>query len=310
MTDHYVIGVDAGGTKTTAWLANRNGHLQQQPLATGSSGPGNVRSVGFDAAVTNIQTAITKAIASRSGTIDRLCICAAGAGRMDEQNRLREWADSQHLASRIRIATDVEAVLAAASEDPTGVALIAGTGSLAWGRNSDGQTHRAGGWGHLLGDEGSAYDIAMKSLRCAVRMADGREVETPLLQTMMRELRVNAPTDLIAIVYSESMSKDHFASLAKCVFDTAESGDSVAAMIIENAVSELALMVKTVSKHLHLKDSFPLAVTGGVLVHQPTFRLALLQHLDHPVENTHVVDAPVRGAVALARLLTTGDAVV
>ncbi len=309
MTDHYVIGVDAGGTKTTAWLANRNGHLQP-PLATGSSGPGNMRSVGFDAAVTNILTAITKATASQPGTVDSLCICAAGAGRPDEQNRLREWANSQHLASRIRIATDVEAVLAAASEDSTGVALIAGTGSLAWGRNSDGKTHRAGGWGHLLGDEGSAYDIAMQSLRRTVRMADGREVETPLLQTIMRELSVNAPTDLIAMVYAESMSKDHVASLAKCVFDAAESGDPVAAMIIENAVRELALMVKTVSKHLHLKDRFPLAVTGGVLVHQPKFRRALLQHLRHPAEYTHVVDAPARGAVALARQLTTGDAVV
>lgn len=304
MTESYVIGVDAGGTKTTAWLAKTKGHLTDTPLATGSGGPGNLRSAGFDVATISLNTAISQATEACQGTVACLCICAAGAGRPEEQSRLCHWAKSHQFASHVHIASDVEAVLAAASEDSTGVALIAGTGSLAWGRNSNGKTHRAGGWGHLLGDEGGAYDISMKSLQHATRMSDGREVETPLLQRVMQQLNLTHPSELVAKIYSESMSKDQIAGLAKCVFEMAESGDPAASGILDDAISELALMVKTVSERLELSEGFSLAVTGGVLIHQPTFLERLLKRLDHATENTHVVNAPARGAVALARQST------
>lgn len=302
MTKSYVIGVDAGGTKTTAWLAERNGGLLDTPLATGGGGPGNLRSAGFDLATTSLNTAISQATASCQGKVDCLCICAAGAGRPEEQKRLREWAELHQFASHVHIASDVEAVLAAVSEDSTGVALIAGTGSLAWGRNSNGKTHRAGGWGHLLGDEGGAYDISIKCLQHITRMSDGRIAETPLLQTVMRQLNLTHPSELVAKIYSESMSKDQVASLAKCVFELAESGDPVGAAIIDDAISELALMVKTVAERLELSEGFTLAVTGGVLIHQPTFLERLTKRIDHATKHTHVVNAPASGAVGLARL--------
>ena len=300
MTDSYVIGVDAGGTKTTAWRCASSGAQNDEPIATGHDGPGNANSVGFETAAANIRMAIESAM-QPTDQMDCLCICAAGAGRAEQQERLFEWASGLKIARHIRIETDIDALLAAASPDSVGVALIAGTGSLAAGRNAAGKTHRAGGWGWLLGDEGSAYHIGRTALQHAVRMADGREPETPLLGGLLGQLDLTEPSELVNFFYASPNSRSRIAQLSQHVFDIAASGDAASAVIIDHAASELAAMVETVAAQLSLPTSHTLAMTGGVLMNQPTYRRRVLSLLSRGPDQVELVENPVRGAVHLAR---------
>ena len=300
MTMEYVIGVDAGGTKTVAWIADAERHLVGSPIARADSGPGNIRSAGFETATANIQTAIREVTAGIPLPVRTLCICGAGAGRRGDQTRLQEWAESLSISDGVLVRTDAEAVLAAVSFDRTGVALIAGTGSLAWGRNAVGETHRAGGWGHLLGDEGSAFDIARTALQYVSQMADGRRERTQLLPSILQALKLQDASELVPTIYGTNQSKHQIAMLAGQVFKCAAEGDANADDIITGAAESLFRMVATVAERLNLSDDYPLAVTGGVLIHQDAFRQRLLNMFHRSGEAATLVEQPVEGAVALA----------
>jgi len=229
MAESLVIGVDAGGTRTTAWIASETDTGNSRPLGIGQAGPGNFRAVGFASATAAIQLAVSEAFLAAElapRQVSALCIGAAGAGRTDEQQRLQQWADAEGLANQTCITNDAETVLAAANPNLVGITLISGTGSLAWGRNAAGIQHRTGGWGYLLGDEGSAYAIALAGLKAATKAADGRGPQTTLLPAIQKRLSVNAANQLIAKLYDAAMTRDAIASLADCVFDCANSGDS------------------------------------------------------------------------------------
>ncbi|MCR9197710.1 MAG: hypothetical protein NXI04_03605 [Planctomycetaceae bacterium] len=301
MATEYVIGIDAGGTSTVAWLASAAAPWPFVPLATAVAGPGNLRSAGFTVATTSIRKALDAVRTGVSGQVRAVCLCAAGAGREADRVRLHEWIQSLSVASDAIVRTDVEAVLAAASADQTGVAVIAGTGSLAWGRNSAGETCRTGGWGHVLGDEGSAYQIARSALQQATQMADGRRPETRLLSELLNTLQLQTASQLVSVIPAGSQSPSEIARLAAVVFDCAAQGDHVAQSVISTAAGHLATMVTTVTERLALADDCVLAMTGGVLIHQPEFRqqlLTLLQRADS--RGAVLVEQPVAGAVRMA----------
>src|SRR5439155_21475116 len=212
-----IVGVDGGGTKTVAWLAPMNDPSNAVVLGRGQAGPGNPRAAGFEVALANIGAAIdaafTDAKLPRTVAV-AACFGLAGAGREIEQQRIVALATEQKIARAIRVTGDAEPILAAASSDNSGVALICGTGSMAWGRNAAGKTARCGGWGFLIGDEGSAYWIARAGLTAAVRGADGRGEMTALLPRFQKELQAAAPQDLVDRVYSPQMTRERIASLA------------------------------------------------------------------------------------------------
>jgi N-acetylglucosamine kinase-like BadF-type ATPase len=210
-----VLGIDGGGTKTVAWLALHKPEVQAKVgpdqqvesipslavqtgrvLGRGIAGPGNPRAAGFDVAQANIDAAIEQAFAD--ARLPRQAVVAAnfglaGCGRADEQQRIKSWAEGRDIAQAIQVTGDAEPLLAAASPENWGIALICGTGSLAWGRNQRGQTARCGGWGYLIGDDGSAYAIAVAGLRAAVRAADGRGNPTVLLAHFLAQFAASEP---------------------------------------------------------------------------------------------------------------------
>ncbi|HET9221200.1 MAG TPA: BadF/BadG/BcrA/BcrD ATPase family protein, partial [Roseiflexaceae bacterium] len=157
MTD-LLLGVDGGGSGTRALLADRSGAI----LGAGAAGPSNHQAIGLEAAAQAIQSAIDMAFrdarVERSRPVAAICLGLAGAGRPEDRLRFEAWATRQNIARRCAVASDAELVLTAGTPDGWGVALICGTGSIAWGRAPDGRSARAGGWGYLLGDEGSGYD--------------------------------------------------------------------------------------------------------------------------------------------------------
>ena len=314
MSEPLVIGVDGGGTKTVAWLAPLADTSGQMVLGRGLAGPGNPRSAGFETAQSNIDQAIEAAFLDAMlprVPVVAACFGLAGAGRPSEQEQIAAWATGRGIAAKVRVCHDAEPILAAAAPDNVGIALIAGTGSLAWGRNAAGETARAGGWGYLLGDEGSGYAIAVAGLRAAMWAADGRGPQTNLLAGLLQKLGAASPDELVAKVYAPEMSREQLAALAGIVFDLRTTDES-AGTIITTAARDLSELVVAVARELNFSDSgYTLAMTGGALVHQSYYRDVVLTAVDlqsrlrksSPPSQCVVVEEPVLGAVRLARLI-------
>lgn len=302
-----LLGVDGGGTKTLAWVAADEPNAARQPLGCGESGPGNPRAVGFEQALANIGSAVDAALAATGRANVRFrsaCLALAGADRPSERSRVESWAAERRLARQLLVTHDAAPILAAASPENCGVALIAGTGSFAFGRSSTGEVARCGGWGYLFGDEGSGYSIALSGLRAAARAADERGPRTLLLELYQQRLDAASPQVLIERVYRTDMPRQQIAELADVVFQAARMEDSAAIDVLTEAAHELSLLVETIAQRLQLPaDAYALGMAGGVLVHQPAFRERVLRRLAktrRPGDVT-LVPEPVRGAVLLAQ---------
>lgn len=297
-----VIGIDGGGSRTRAVLSDLAGNV----LGTGEAGTSNPMVHGVAAAQRELELAIARAFENANLPRERvaaLCMGLAGADRVQVQQQLTEWA-IVNLAEKARVVNDAEIVLVVASAQTWGVALIAGTGSFAWGKNRASETARAGGWGYLLGDEGSAFDLARQALRASTQAADGRAEPTRLLEAVLDFWNLAEPRDLVAYVYRPERTHSEIARLAPIVLRTAKEGDAVAQHLVDQAANALAAAVDAVSRTLHLNTAaFPLALTGGLVLGSPALCrqiVSLLEQRGSRVSPTELVHEPVIGAVKLA----------
>jgi N-acetylglucosamine kinase len=155
--------------------------------------------------------------------------------------------------------------LAAGSREEHGVVIVAGTGSMAWGRNRHGESAQVGGWGALLGDEGSAYDIAVAALRAACRASDGRGPDTALLPALLARFGYRDLREIVGPIYHGGLDRRAIAAACPLVFEVARSGDPLAQRILRRAGLELALGAVTCARRLNmLGDDFDLVASGGV----------------------------------------------
>jgi N-acetylmuramic acid 6-phosphate etherase len=331
-----LLGVDGGGSKTLAWLAplvaeaasfgNSEGSSRQPgrlPLATGEAGPSNPQSAGWAAALANVDRAIHNAFVAAGiprATVASACLAIAGAGREAEQERLRTWAQQRRIAEHVVVTHDAQPVLAAGTPHGTGIAVIAGTGSFVFGSvgvqasacgpqpegcTPTACTARAGGWGFLIGDDGSGYDIARQGLRAAMTAVDGRGPATNLERAFAEALGVSSARDLPAAVARHADEREWIAGLARVVFAAAGAGDSVAAGILERAADDLANLVESVARQVFKNTQpVPLALAGGLLVHSALLQDRLVECVGRRgviVETIGLVPDPVAGAVMIAR---------
>lgn len=301
--DEYLIGIDGGGTRCRARLANLHG----ETLGNGEAGTANPNVAGFDAAQREILSAIQRAFEDAKIEKQRVaaaCLGVGGVDRPDERARLQAWAE-EHIAPHAIIVNDGEIVLAAGSPANWGVALIAGTGSIAWGKSRQGHITRAGGWGYLIGDEGSGFDLARNALRAIAQAADGRGEPTRLLDTILSHWNLESPQELIPRVYRSGLLPADIAALAPLVVQVANEGDLIAQRLLEQAANDLATTIIAVARALDLgANAIPLALTGGLILETETVRARLIEiatargYRFAPVELVH---EPVSGAVRLAR---------
>jgi len=279
-------------------------------VGEGSAGPANPHAIGFDAAAQAVLAAVAAArAAAPSGMpIDAACLTLAGVAREGDRQRMEALLLNQLASVRLHFVHDGWATLAAAWADCTGIALIAGTGSFAFGRTRSGRSARSGGWGYLLGDEGSAYDVARSALRAVARAADRRGPPTALTAAALDFFGIAAPQQLIERVYDRAMDRRQIAVFAPRVFEQAT--DPVAKAIIEQAADELSDLVVGVINQLEPEtDERRVALSGGMLVGQPALQERVASRLEHagvPRDHLAVVNRPVHGALALARTLAQG----
>lgn len=303
-----VLGMDGGGTKTVAWLARCTPGSEPSVIGRGSAGPANPQTVGLAQATENLDRAVAAArddAGVEAGPLAAAVLALAGSDRDEVRGPLEDWAQQRQLARRFRVVHDALPVLTAGSPDGSGAALIAGTGSLAFGRSRDGRTARAGGWGFRFGDEGSGYAIAVAGLRAAAKCADGRGPDTLLLRRLLERLALRDPAELISAISRLAADQAAVAALAEVVTAAADDGDRVADRIVDEAAAELAAMVAAVVRRIDLPAAgFPLALAGGTILGSENLQRHLGVHvgsLGLRPDPVATVPDPVVGAVKLAQ---------
>lgn len=307
-----VLGVDGGGTKTTAWLARVDGEGLTL-IGKAKCGPSNLVAMDFSDAMQNVAAAIYTAMGDADvpvQTVDVACLCLAGAGRESERQSAIAWCQAHSIAGTVSVVGDAEMLLfaddnlnAAIDDSPSGICLIAGTGSLAWGRNSEGETARAGGWGYVLGDQGGAYAVSLECLRETCKTADQFGPNDPLVTALLNHLQLSAPQDLVAWCHANRDARRLIASLCPFWFDLQQSAPNIRVCIDEGA-SDLARQVQAVANQLGLVEcGFDLTVAGSVIIGQPEYRDAIINrlamHIAGPI-SLRQPQYPVSGAVRLA----------
>lgn len=303
----WLLGVDGGGTKTCAAVAQIDAAGQLVVLGRGVGGPGNPRATSLREAQHEISQAIESAFAAAGRPATRVaavCLGLAGTGHPATRSAMEQWCAQQQLAARWRVVHDAQIILRSGTGSGAGIALIAGTGSLAYGCDAHGDTARAGGWGHLWSDEGSAYAIGVAALRAVAKATDRRGAPTQLVEVVVRHAGAESPRDLVAIFHPGPDARRLIAALAPLVFQCAGAGDAVAQQVIAQAAEDLSDMVRTVARSLALgAGEYALVYAGGVLVRQPALRESIARRLAEwtlAPSSVHVAVDPVLGALRLA----------
>jgi glucosamine kinase len=299
---YIVIGIDGGGSKTHAMVADEQGRTIAETVGPGSA----VRPGRAEHSANVIAEVVRDALASCEMTHVTprvLSIGVAGAGRETERNELWQALVSRDLAAELVIHSDFSIALDDAFADGPGVLLISGTGSVAFGRGPTGATSRCGGWGPVCGDEGSGAWIGRRALSVVTAAADGREPETALTGAILTAAQINETSDLIG--WAANAAPAQLASLAPVVLSVADAGDLRANAIVSLAVEELVLHVRALARQLFGDEraALPIALSGGMLSRGTTLRKRLEHRLKSAVPGGQLrtdVVVPARGAVRAA----------
>lgn len=272
----YLLAVDGGGTKTLAVVIDKGGNL----LSVARGGPTNINLVGEQAFTSNLERVVLEATEAANVSVDRLAYsCFAIAGSSSRRNRdfISKYIREILGMSNFRVMTDIEAVLLACSRGGDGIVASVGTGAVVLGKRGE-KYARAGGWGYLIDDEGSGFYIGRRCLSEAFKAYDSRGQQTVLVRHLKDFFRVGDFQEIVGIVYGRWKEPTRIASLAKIVCSAAEDGDKVALNILEDAASEIALMVSAVSKRLSMDEPDVYGV-GGVLVNCSMLQLFLKERI-------------------------------
>lgn len=263
-THRLYLGVDGGGTKTHIALINDVGEV----LCEGFAGPSNPLRVGVETAAANIVKAVNDAAdcgGVARGDIVSAVFGLAGVRRADLRHRVRESFLHLLKVDAVEVITDAEIALYAVTQGAPGLVVIAGTGSICYGRNEKGKTATAGGWGPLAGDEGGAAGIARDALHAVAKASDGRAPATELSKRAGEYFRASGPENLIVAIYSPQVDNLRIAGFARSVVEAAIDGDKIAMDIIRNAGLELGTAACAVITELGMqKKKVPIGCVGSI----------------------------------------------
>jgi N-acetylglucosamine kinase-like BadF-type ATPase len=311
-----LLGVDGGGPTTQAVLANASGEVLARGLAPSS----NHHQVGIDAACQALSTAIEAAFArlsglqffseaatswAQNGRIAAAYFGLAGVDGPQDEALFAGWLQQKGATFKYTVANDATLILGGGTPEGWGVALISGTGSICFGRTPDGLTRRIGGWGHVLGDEGSGYQIAVDALKLATQAADGRGGSPALLQAALHHWKIEQPPELIAHVEQAGTTADAIAGFAARVLELANRNDPAARELVDHAAQALAIHVDTVIESLGLQTP-PLALGGPMM--RVSLKKTVLEKIRSAIGPVSVVADPVQGAVMSARRIVQATA--
>ena len=307
-TPLHVLGLDAGGTKTICLLANEEGAI----VATARRGGANLQAAGELEVEKVLHDVMEEALAGTDIVPAAICLGVAGVDRPDDFAVVRGIMRRIGHKTRVLVVNDALIALEAGAPSQPGVVIISGTGSIAYGRNGSGRAARAGGWGYVLGDEGSGYWIGRAALRAVLLEAEDRGPRTALTPMLLEHFDVPEVQGLIHHVYHGALKPSAIGALSTRVQSAFEEGDAVAAEILESAARELEAAALSVARRLELVGSaFPFVLAGRIFRSIPWLGRELSERLPHesPGSRAELLSRePAEGAVALALLEARGAA--
>jgi N-acetylglucosamine kinase-like BadF-type ATPase len=293
----YFLGVDGGQSGTTAVIGDETGHI----LGTGEAGPCN--HAGAKEGRAKLERAVTASIAAACAAAkldaESIRFAAACFGMSGGPDDKREILARILRTDRLKVTTDAEIALAGATESGQGIIVIAGTGSIAYGRNDEGRAARAGGWGYIFGDEGGAFDIVRQALRASLRMEEGWGPSTSLRSSLIEAVGAADVNIALHRLYTAEWPRSRAATLAPLVDQAADNGDLVALQIIHDAAAQLATLAGSVRGQLWQKRAtLDIAYVGGVFESQRLLeRFRLLVELEEGVRCVAPLRGPAEGAL-------------
>lgn len=273
----YLIGIDGGGTKTLLRAAT----FELKSLGEVRGGASNLTALGAETVRENLKNLLSCFYAQsdlKREDCAVLTLGSAGAGTPDAHQTLTGFLEELMPGTKIVVTNDAIPMLYAGIGGGVGMILISGTGSVCFGRNEEGTLFRAGGWGHLIGDEGSGYALGRDCLTAILEAFDGRGPKTVLTEMVFEALLLKDPYEMIDWTYRRGNGKSEIAALSAICEKAALQGDEAALAIFDRAAADLAKQTAAVAKHL-CTDAHICVVTGGNLTKASILRekLAALQ---------------------------------
>ncbi|WP_306863951.1 N-acetylglucosamine kinase [Arthrobacter bambusae] len=285
-----VIGLDIGGSKTRG-VRFEDG----KPVRDESTGSSNVQNVSRETAARNLAELFAMI---GGGDVDRVLAGAGGIDTDADARALAELIEPHVPGAQVTVVHDSRLLLAAGGAS-TGVAVIAGTGSAAWGKNAQGEEARAGGWGFLLGDEGSGYWLGREAVRHSLRRMNKGLDPDGLTAALLESCGVDDPNKLIALFHSEDTDRRYWAQRASAVIETAREGLEISRQLLDQAGRDLAELAAQAVRQLGLPG--PVILGGGLGMNveplQSAFRTGLAAH---GITDVRVLDQePVFGVLRI-----------
>lgn len=298
------IGIDGGGSKTSCVIGDERGNI----LSFASSTSSNIHAIPPQKVYQTLTQLIGKVKGASNSTIHQIegiHLCLAGADRHHDQKVINGLFKNTLYEQKITIQNDAEAALAAGTWGQSGILLIAGTGSIVYVVcNETNERMRVGGWGYLLGDEGSGFHIGQQALRAVMKQYDLRGPKTSLTNHILDHLNLQHVPELLKF-YSVENFVPEIARMSQIVLETAKKEDVVAINILEDAVFELIQMIKVALQHHSLKKEPSLVLHGG-LFSDDYFKNLFLKNLKQVIGDIQIIQ-PEIPAVVGAYLLALKD---
>ncbi|MEX0779568.1 MAG: BadF/BadG/BcrA/BcrD ATPase family protein [Balneolales bacterium] len=296
-----VIGIDGGGTKTAGRLADFQGNT----LAELFGGPANIQVAGAEVCANTFREMVIH-LCKKAGyavaDVSSIVIGLAGAGRPSDRNVVLKDLEKKlnFPRAKLTIVSDADIALEAAYGVDPGIIVIAGTGSIVYGRSSDGKIKRMGGWGPIVGDPGSGTDIGIKALQKISRVFDGRIKENELFRMIAGSFGITSPGFLIKRIYSDELKPSE---LTRPVFEAALNDDESALDILDKSAAGLVNMIKDYLSDLPPMQPYPITLKGGMIESDTIYRRILIQKikkLPYPISVGFVGKQTIDGAISLA----------
>lgn len=307
------IGVDGGGTKTEAAAINSDGKV----LSRYSGSSTNPYVVTFDGAMQELANVLNQVIEPLSSSLPEavfkgICLGMSGVSTTEEKDNvisfLRSYQEERRLSFPISITTEAEISLMASLEREYGILVISGTGSNTYGITKNGGHYRVGGWGHILGDEGSGYQIGLLSLKTVIKSLEGMLPSTSMTGRIINAYGFGQISELKGYVYKSSIGRNDIAAFARYCVEAAKDGDALAQGILQDQAAELAeTTTALIGRHPEFEET-EVVCTGSIFKHSAIFRnsfrevlLSRFPRLSFMEESNDL--SPADGAALLARKL-------
>ena len=300
----YLIGLDCGATKTECAVADVKGNI----LHITKGNQANLLVTGINKAADNILSLLNGCVQEYGipySDIEKIVIGAAGAGRKEDAEKLKQSLIGSAILQGITfkslmVVSDAQIALKGAFPNTPGCILIAGTGSIIYGKDESDNFYRAGGFGRILGDEGSGYSIGKRALQEAAKFFDGRKEQSLIIDLLSEKHSINTSDDLITKVYGENFD---IASIAELVLIAAADGDKIALEILDKESEELTGLIRTMMNKMKVNE-LSVSFSGSLIANKNVYSDMLRDKIKTSLPSVKIIKAeysPVEGAILMAK---------